>query len=159
MAQQLVFGEFTRKLDERYRLSLPPEFVETMFADAHDAVLVKEQTGALSIWNAPAWQKRYTEDLALLEQKFASGRLEQRRHDLQTLGRLLSTRHREVNLAGRARVLVPEGFREFLGAEPGDDVVLVGAAVCIEVWRKDAWQAHLQATIPDFTRLLESLTT
>lgn len=129
-----------------------------MFPDSQEAVLVKEQTGALSIWNAPDWQKRYTEDMALLQQKFVAGRLDQRRHELQTLGRLLSTRHRDVNLAGRSRILIPEGFREFLGAEPGQDVVLVGAALCIEVWRMDAWQQHLQATIPDYSRLMESLT-
>ncbi len=53
---------------------------------------------------------------------------------VQMLGRLLSSRHRTVELAGRGRLLVPEGFREFLKVEAGGDVMVVGAGVCVEIW-------------------------
>ena len=42
------------------------------------------------------------------------------------LGRLLSTRHRTVQLAGRGRLLIPEGFREFLGVEPNGEALFWG---------------------------------
>lgn len=158
MAAPLVFGEYSRKLDERYRLSLPSELVDALFSEESDAVLVKEQTGALSLWNAKEWSRKYQMDLGLLEQKLAAGRLDSRRHDIQSLGRLISTRHRELTITGRSRVLIPEGFREFLGASPGEDLVIIGAAVCIELWRTDAWQAHLRESIPDFGRLFGDLT-
>ena len=76
---------------------------------------------------------------------------------VQQLGRLLSTRHKSVELAGRGRLLLPEGFREFLGVEPGGDVLVVGAAVCVEIWRPDAWTACLDEQIPEFRQLLDEL--
>lgn len=158
MATRLVFGEYSRKLDERYRISFPSELIDRLFEQGTEAVLVKEQTGALSLWEAEDWKQKYEADLGLLEQKLAAGRLESRRSELQALGRLMSTRHREVTLTGRARLLVPEGFREFLGASPGEELVLVGAAVCIEIWRTSAWQEHLKQTIPEFGKLIETLT-
>ena len=158
MTAPLVFGEYSRKIDERYRLSFPTEPIEELFGTDTSAVLVKEQTGALSLWPAHHWKEKHDADLALLQQKLAAGRLQQRQTELQALGRLLSTRHREVQFAGRSRLLIPEGFREFLGAEPGDEVVIVGAAVCLEVWRVNAWQEHLQTSIPDFNRLMDQLT-
>lgn len=155
--QTLLFGEYSRKLDERHRISIPTELLEGLVGEETRGILVKEQTGALSLWNAEAWQQRHESDISLLQQKLQSGRLETRRHELQVLGRLLSTRHREVPIAGRSRILVPEGFREFLGVEPGSEVIIVGAAVCIEFWRPDAWSEHLKETIPDFERMLQEL--
>ncbi|MGB6041515.1 MAG: division/cell wall cluster transcriptional repressor MraZ, partial [Pirellulales bacterium] len=83
--------------------------------------------------------------------------LEGRIHQVQLLGRLLSTRHREVTIAARNRLLVPEGFREFLGVEPGGDVLVIGAAVCIEVWQPDAWLTYLNRRIPRFRQLFDKL--
>ena len=62
----------------------------------------------------------------------------------QRLGRLLSTRHRSVELGARGRLLIPEGFREFLGVEPGGEVLIVGAGVCIEIWNPAKWLGHLE---------------
>jgi len=76
---------------------------------------------------------------------------------VQMLGRLLSTRHREVQLAGRGRLLIPEGFREFLGVEPGGELFVVGAAVCVEIWQPDAWINYLREEMPSFRHLLEDL--
>ena len=73
------------------------------------------------------------------------------------LGRLLSTRHKSVPIAGRGRLLIPEGFRQFLGVEPGGEVLVIGAAVCVEVWRPDAWVGYLDENIPEFRRLFDEL--
>ena len=78
------------------------------------------------------------------------------------LGRLLSTRHKEVELKGRGRLVLPEGFRKFLGVErdpPDNEVFVVGAAVCIEIWRPAAWQRFLERRMPRFHRLLDELST
>jgi MraZ protein len=85
------------------------------------------------------------------------GRLEGRLEDVQLLGRLLSTRHTQVSLAGRGRLVIPEGFREFLGVETGQEAVVIGAAVCIELWRPDAWIKYLEEKMPDFRKLFEQL--
>ena len=74
--------------------------------------------------------------------------------EVQRLGRLLSTRQRPVQLAGRGRLVVPEGFREFLGVEPGGEVMVVGAAVCVEIWNPEKWSHYVGEEMPAFRQLL-----
>jgi MraZ protein len=155
--QPLILGEFQRTLDERYRVSIPGELAEMLLGKSADCILAKERPGCLSLWSAELWQARLDEGVALVERKMQAGRLAGRMGQVQLLGRLLSTRHKAVQLAGRGRLLIPEGFREFLGVEPGGEVLVVGAAVCIEVWSPSAWLAYLQARMPKFGRLLDRL--
>ena len=160
---QFILGEFRRTLDDRFRVSLPAE----LLADGDDKgsdtkgntdfVLAKERPGAISLWHAGAWQEKLDSGVNLVKSKIQAGRLEGRIDQVQVLGRLLSTRHRAVQLAGRGRLLIPEGFREFLGVEPGSDVLIVGAAVCVEIWRPDAWISYLDQQIPAFGSLLDEL--
>jgi len=89
--------------------------------------------------------------------KILARRLDGKLDDVQRLGRLLSTRHRPVQLAGRGRLIVPDGFREFLGVEPGGTVMVIGAAVCVEIWQPDRWRTYVGEQIPDFRQLLDTL--
>jgi MraZ protein len=157
----LLVGEFRRTIDERYRLSIPTELANPLLANASTggelAVLAKERPGCLSLWNVAMWRDKLASGVKLVEQKIAAGRLEGRIEEVQRLGRLLSTRHTEVPFAGRGRLVLPEGFREFLGVEPGGDLFVVGAALCVELWRPDAWFQYINEQIPDFRRLFDSL--
>jgi MraZ protein len=157
MLGEFILGEFRRTLDERYRLSLPAELLENFGAKARDLVLAKERPGCLSLWVAANWQARLDPRIDLLKAKMRAGRLEGDWGRVQSLGRLLSTRHTHVQLAGRGRLIVPEGFREFLKVEANNDVMLVGAAVCIEVWQPMAWLSYLDARMPQFGRLFDKL--
>ena len=74
------------------------------------------------------------------------------------LGRLLSTRHRTAPIAGRGRLAIPDSFRDFLGVEPGGEVLVVGAAVCVEVWRPERWAEHIGHEMPEFRQLFDELT-
>lgn len=156
-ASTLILGEFERTLDDRYRLSLPAELLQAMADETPDLVLAKERTGCLSLWKAAAWQAKFDAGVELVERKISAGKLEGRLGQVQLLGRLLSTRHKTVQLAGRGRLLIPEGFREFLGVEPNGTVICVGAAVCIELWKPEAWFAHLSRRMPKFRKLFEQL--
>jgi MraZ protein len=156
-AKQLIQGEFTRTLDERFRLSIPQELVDLLTTNSADCVLVKELAGCLSLWPAETWRQRQQASVDLIRAKIQAGKLDERLPQVQALGRLLSTRHREVHLAGRGRLLIPEGFREFLQVEAGGDVMVVGAAVCIEIWNLAAWRAHLEAQLPGFQQLFDQL--
>ena len=148
-------GEFRRTLDDRYRLSIPPELADLL--QDEEVILAKERPGALSVWPQPLWQQRTESGLELVRQKFASGRLDNRLVQLQHVGRLLSTRHTEISLAGRGRLTIPESFRPFLDVEPGGEVMVVGAAVCIEIWQPAAWIEYLRAEIASFAQRLEDL--
>ena len=155
---RIILGEYRRTLDERCRLSVPAELLNLLPGAPADCVLVKERQGCLSLWDATRWRDRLETRLRLIEQKVRAGMFaEDRLGQVQLLGRLLSTRHRDVILSGRGRLLIPEGFREFLGIEPGGDVLVVGAAVCIEIWRPEAWIHYVEQRMPKFQRLFERL--
>src|SRR5882757_9344799 len=128
---RLILGEATRTLDERFRLSVPPEMTEAIAADDGQCILAKERPGCLSLWNEGTWQARLDAGIQLVESKIEAGRLEGRLEEVQRLGRLLSTRQTKVQLTGRGRLMVPAGFREFLDVEAGGVVLVVGAAICV----------------------------
>ena len=154
-----IIGEFPRTLDERYRIQVPGEIITALVnEDAQNhCILAKERPGALSLWNAEQWKERLDKDVQLVKSKIQAGRLEGRIEQVQLLGRLLSTRHEHVDLAESGRLLIPKRFREFLGVEPGSQVLIIGAAVCLEIWSPDAWVDYLGATIPEFRKLLDEL--
>jgi MraZ protein len=154
----LFLGEWTRSLDERHRLSLPPEWAELLAGDAHECTLAKEQPGCISLWNTSQWQGWLAGGVELLRSKLRGDRLRERVGDVQQLGRLLSTRHRTAPIAGRGRLALPDSFREFLGVEPGGEVLVVGAVVCVELWQPQRWGEHIGQQMPTFRQLFEDLT-
>lgn len=153
-----ILGEFRRTFDERYRISLPQELLAGLaVGEGEECLLAKERPGCLSLWNRQSWQAKWDAGLELVQAKMRAGRLDGRMRQVQMLGRLMSTRHRPVALAGRGRLIVPEGFREFLGVEPGHEVLVVGAGVCVEIWRPAAWCGYLERRIAKFGSLLDRL--
>lgn len=156
--ETFITGETRRTLDNRYRVTLPVEMASSVTDEAGDTILAKERAGCLSLWRADDWQKRLNAGVAVIQQKIQAGRMEQRWGDVQRLGRLLSTRHRTVKLANRSRLLIPEGYREFLEVEPNQEVMLVGAVICVEIWNPDAWRDVLRQDMPEFGPLFRELT-
>ena len=163
--QPVILGEFPCKLDQRWRLSVPGEMVEALMAEVSTAdsprcVLAKERPGCLSLWKEETWQSKLAARIDLAKQKVEGGLWDDQLGRVQLLGRLLSTRHQEVELAGRGRLLIPRSFRPFLGVEPEKkqgQVMVVGAAVCVEIWNPEAWLKYLQKRMPKFRRLLQEL--
>jgi len=156
-AADLILGEFPRTLDERFRVALPNEMVAALGTVEGRCVLAKERPGCLSLWEAKAWTERMQAGVELIRAKMRAGKLEGRSSQVQVLGRLLSTRHAEVQLGDRGRLLVPEGFRDFLKAAGGGEVMLVGAGVCIEIWHPPSWLAYLERRMPRFRKLFDQL--
>jgi MraZ protein len=155
--KEFILGEFQRTFDERYRLAIPTELVTAMGGEDEGFILAKERPGCLSLWNAANWQSKLAAGVDLVQAKMRAGKLEGKLGQVQLLGRLLSSRHRTVQLAARGRLIVPEGFREFLHAEPGSDVMIIGAAVCVEIWNPKAWMTYLERRMPKFRRLFDQL--
>jgi MraZ protein len=156
-AGELIVGEYSRKLDERYRLTLPSEFESVFKPESGKCVIAKERPGCLSLWDEETWKSKLDERVNLVQAKLRLGDLEQKMPELQRLGRILSTRHKELQLAGRSRVLLPEGFREFLAVDSGNDVMVIGAAVCIEIWHPQKWLNYVEGEISEFRSLLDIL--
>ena len=157
-AADLLIGEFVRTLDERFRLAIPPELIDPLLAAGPKLVLAKERAGCLSLWSAALWKPRLDAAIDVVRSKLQAGLLTQRLGHVQELGRLLSTRQQTVSLAGRSRLVVPEGFRDFLAVEPGGSLMVVGAAVCVEIWQPAAWNAYVTSEMPGFRQRIDDLT-
>jgi MraZ protein len=157
-ANQLLIGEWLRTLDDRRRLSLPVEWAGAITDAEGQCVLAKELPGCLSVWNPADWRRWLDQGVELLASKLRSGRLTRQAEQVQRLGRLLSTRHRLVPVAGRGRIALPDNFGSFLEVEPNGEVLVVGAAVCLEIWRPDAWRRHIGEQMPRFRELFDQLT-
>lgn len=153
----MLTGEFRRVYDDRYRIALPPELADLVAHENEEAVLAKEREGCLSLWKREVWRQKFDGGVELIQKKLELARLEQQTVKIQRLFRLLSTRSRVVKLAARHRLLVPEGFREFLSVEPNSEVMVVGAGLCLEIWNPAAWNAYVKQDIGGFHELLEEL--
>lgn len=152
-----ITGEVRRTVDDRFRISLPSDMAEAVSDAEGNCIVAKERAGCLSLWQATEWQKRIDDGVSLIQQKMNTGRMESRWSEVQRLGRLLSTRYRTVALANRSRLLVPDGFREFLDVAVNQDVVVVGAAICVEIWNPTAWLQQLREDMPEFGPLFTDL--
>ena len=155
--ETFITGEHRRTIDERFRVSLPPEMAEAVTDEAGETILAKERYGCLSLWRATDWQRRLNDGVGLIRQKIQAGRMEQRWGEVQRLGRLLSTRSRTVKLANRSRLLIPEGYRDFLDVPANQDVMVVGAAICVEIWNPQCWLDVLKQDMPEFGPLFQDL--
>ena len=152
-----LVGEVRRTMDDRFRVSLPSEFAASAADEAGESILVKERFGCLSLWPAADWSRRFDAGLSIIRQKVQAERLADRWGEVQRLGRLISTRSTPVKLAGRGRLLVPDSFRDFLGVKANEEVVIVGALLCVEIWNPAAWLEQLQGDMPDFNALFMEL--
>jgi MraZ protein len=155
--ETFITGEQNRTIDERFRISLPNEMAEAVTDEAGETILAKERYGCLSLWRAADWQRRLNDGVGLIRQKIQAGRMEERWGEVQRLGRLLSTRSRTVKLANRSRLLVPEGYREFLDVPANQEVMVVGAAICVEIWNPQCWLDVLKQDMPEFGPLFQNL--
>ena len=159
--RQLILGEVPCTLDERFRLTISQNLVKLLAGEDPHCILAKERSGCLSLWSAAAWEAKLNARIKLVEQKLQADSFDDDRlAQVQLLGRLLSTRHQPVELKDRGRLLIPEGFRAFLGVDrdpPGNEVMVVGAAVCLEIWKPTAWLAYLEQRMPKFRRVFHRL--
>jgi MraZ protein len=160
-SRQIILGEFPGAVDERFRVSVPKALVDLLTGGDPHCILAKERSGCLSLWNAAVWEEKLQARIRVLEEKLKAGSFDDDRvAQVQLLGRLLSTRHLAVELRSGSRLQIPESFRAFLGVEPdapGNKVLVVGAAVCVEIWRPAAWQDYLERRMPRFRRVFHRL--
>ena len=156
-ALELITGEFRRVYDDRYRISLPPELINPVVGEGDECVIAKEREGCLSLWNSELWKKKIDGGVALIRHKLQLDLFQRDFQQVQRFTRLLSTRSRAVKFGQRGRLLVPEGFREFLGVEPNSEVMVVGAGVCVEIWSPPIWNAYLREDIGEFHNLFKDM--
>jgi MraZ protein len=155
--KEFLTGEYSRKIDERFRLTLPTEFDKAFKPESGKCVIAKESLGCLSLWDEEVWKSNLDKRIGMVMERWKMGDLGRNTPDVQRFGRMLSTRHKEIKIDSKARLLLPEGFREFLAVEEGKDVMVVGAGVCLELWQPAKWSKYIEGDISQFGTLLETL--
>ena len=58
--ESLILGESRRTVDERYRLTIPQEFVTPLGGEQSACILAKERAGCISLWNRARFRKHST---------------------------------------------------------------------------------------------------
>ena len=163
---EIITGEARCRLDSRYRVSIPPDFDKWLTSSSPELVLAKERPGCVSLWNGEFWEAKVNSRIRLVKQKVQQGFQDERIGEVQLFGRLLSTRHEDAKLDKQRRLTIPKSFRDFLDVRPRSsneedkeqgNVMVVGAAVCVEIWNPAAWLQHLQERMPKFRRLVDRL--
>ena len=163
---EIIIGEARCRLDSRHRVPIPPDFDKWLTGTSPELVLAKERPGCLSVWNREFWEAKVNSRIRLVKQKVQQGFQDERIAQVQLFGRLLSTRHDDAKLDKQRRLTIPKSFRDFLGVKPRTsseedkeqgNVMVVGAAVCVEIWNPAAWLQHLQERMPKFRSLVDRL--
>ena len=145
------------RLDAKSRLTLPDVLREVAETWNGSCRVVKERPGAISLWAPDSTDTNIDAAVAAAMAKYNARGNQNLLEELMTLGRLRSTRETTAKLDGRARLTIPQAFREFLGVEPDGNAMVVAATVCIEIWRPDAWVEFVNERIADYRRISESL--
>ena len=156
-AELFITGEERRTIDERFRISLPQEMAQAVTDEEDQTLVAKERYGCLSLWRKDQWQKRIDAGMSVIRQKIEAGRLNNRWDEVQRLGRLISTRYTTAKMANRSRLLIPDSFRDFLNVPVNQEVVVVGAVICVEIWNPAAWLETLRQEMPEFGPMFKNL--
>jgi len=145
------------RVDGKSRLTLPEPLHAVVAAWDGRCKVVKERPGALSLWSPGEADEGIDAAIEAALKKFEVRRNQNLLEDLMVLGRLRSTRQTIAKIDGRARLTIPQAFREFLGVEPEEQAMVVAATVCIEIWRPDAWIEYVEEKIADYRRISEAI--
>jgi len=130
-------GQEACLIDANGRVKLPPRFLTDFRQDDESVVLHCLPEGALGIYPAPVWtQMRQGE--ARPAAKAATSILFRRQ--LRRFGALTQSER----ITNQGRITVPNPFRELLGLEPGQNVILVGTEIGVEIWNAERWQDEFQ---------------
>ena len=137
VVREMFAGEYTCKLDDKGRFSVPTSLRELFSlsegGDARRAMLVKSRRErCLWLLPVPNWR-------VLLE--LQQQRLNERESRLFMHHVVYDVVEVEMDRANR--FLVPRRLREHIGADDG--VVLVGMYDHLEVWGRRAWSSHVAA--------------
>ena len=122
---RMFMGEYNHTIDAKGRLIVPSKFRETL---GDTFVVTKGLDGCLFVYDNEEW--------GIFEEKLKS--LPITNKEARQFVRFFLAGAAEVEVDKQGRILVPNVLREF--AELNKDVVLIGVASRIEIWRKERFE-------------------
>lgn len=138
----MFFGEFTYKIDEKSRVSIPPKFRQQL---RNGTVLTQGVESCITAYPVIEW-KKLAEDLT-------TGSIT--RSKLRQLNRAIFATAYSIEIDRQGRIALPSPLREY--AEIEDEVVIAGANNYFELWNRDQWLREKALSREQAWQIIESL--
>ena len=139
----MFYGEFGYRMDEKGRIPLPPRF-RAQLKDG--LVLMPGVDNCITAYTMTEWA-RIAESL-----NTKSGVT---RSKVRKLNRALFSTAFHINIDGQGRISLPVQLREHAGID--EEVIVVGANNCLELWNKVAWEDEKASSRDKVWDIIENL--
>jgi MraZ protein len=140
---EMFFGEFGYRMDEKGRIPLPPRF-RAQLKDG--LVLIPGVENCITAYTMAEWSRI----AASLNSKSGVTRSK-----LRKLNRALFSTAFHINIDGQGRISLPVQLREHAGID--EEVIVVGANNCLELWNKVAWEDEKASSRDKVWDIIENL--
>ncbi len=127
-------GQDTCLVDANGRIKLTPRFLQDFRHSGHDVMLHCLVEGALGIYPPQIWQQMRQAEPRPAARAATSSVF---RRQMRRFGAFSQV----SQITNQGRITIPVQFRQQLALEPGNDAVLVGCEIGVEVWNAERW-AH-----------------
>lgn len=138
----MLIGEYTHKLDEKGRVSLPSKFRKEL---GKKVVVTHGLDRSLFVYTLAEW-KRIAEKL---------GNLGIGQSGARGFNRFLLAGAVEVDVDSVGRILIPDFLRTFAGLR--GDIVFAGVHSRVEIWSKRLWSEYKRRIEKEADTLAEQL--
>lgn len=125
----MLIGEYTSKIGEKKRVSLPKRFREEL---GEDLILTRGYEDALILVNKELWQ---TIAKDVINGSFIN-------KNIRDTSRFLVGGAKEISTDSQGRFIIPQQL--FDHAEITDELVFVGLVNWIEIWDRKKWDQRLE---------------
>ena len=140
-------GNAEYSVDSKGRLAIPAKFRNAMRPEANGSFVATTGMGdtCIRLYPADEWEVK--------EQEMRG--LNTYRPEVRVALRLMLANAEEMTLDGQGRVMLPRTLLDEAGIEPGAKAKLVGMLECIEVWKPEAFEAHLNGRTSESEEIFE----
>jgi MraZ protein len=125
----MLIGEYTGKVGEKKRVSLPTKFREEL---GDEIILTRGYEDALIVVNKKLWEKIASD---VINGSFID-------KNIRDTSRFLVGGAKEVQLDSQGRFVIPQTLFEHAALE--EEIVFIGLVNWIEIWSKQKWQERIQ---------------
>jgi MraZ protein len=125
----MLIGEYTSKVGEKKRVSLPKKFRKEL---GDNLILTRGYEQALIVVNEELWKKVATE---VIDGSFIN-------KDIRDTSRFLVGGAKEISTDTQGRFVIPESLFEHANLKK--DVVFIGLINWVEIWDKEKWVERIK---------------
>jgi len=144
----MYFGEYSSKLDEKGRVSVPRHFRVRMEAHSHIKwYMTRGFDNCIALYPQSSWD-------AIVSHMSQYSTMNAKALDFR---RLLFGSVTETQVDGQGRLTIPQYLREYGGIENDREAVMIGVNDHLEIWGKKAWAAFQQSNLADIKEMASEL--